>query len=142
VFSLSNWVMDTVTQPQQDIGSAYRILSTGKKPRLVTALSVYSGTNTAASSNTYWVIPSQPAASGDEYDLGTQNAVMVFHNTGNMSVGTSAALSFAMATDRGGAGGLAGLLIPPGYILLAAPRDANLNGTMVHNIASVELDYA
>jgi len=139
---LSNWSMDRVTQPQQDIDGAWRILSAGRKPRLVTSISVYSGTNSAAASTRYFVMPGQPGATGtNDYDLTSQDGVCVFHNTFNLSVGTKQSISGASATDRGGTGGLGSpFIIPPGYVLLAAPSDANLNGTVIHSMVSAEMD--
>jgi hypothetical protein len=139
---LQKWSMQTVTQPAQDIDYAWRLMSASEKPRLVTSVSVYSGTNTAAASTRYFILPSQAGATApNDYNLTTQQGVCVFHNTFNLSVGTKQSISGAAATDRGGSGGLASaFIVPPGYILVAAPSDANLDGTVIHALVSCEID--
>jgi len=132
--------MQTVTQPAQDIDYAWRLMSAAEVPRLVTSISVYSGTNSAAASTRYFILPSQAGATApNDYNLTSQQAVCVFHNTVNLSIATKQSIAGAAATDRGGSGGLASaFIVPPGWVLLAAPSDANLNGTLIHALVSCE----
>jgi len=141
VGDLSSWSMDTVTQPAQDVGYGWRILSAADKPRMITSLSVYSGTNSAAATIRYFVVPSQPPSVGlaggyDMTETGGIYGVQCFHNTGNLSSGTSPETGFGLATDRGG--GLY-IMLPPQYMLIACIADANTGGTLIHSVVSADV---
>lgn len=102
---ISNWNMETITQPAQDIGFGTRIMSAGSKTRFVSSLSSYSGTNTAANVvSKYFVLPSQPPAdqANNAYDSTTQVGVAAFLQTQNMGTTTLPVQSAAMISDRGG----------------------------------------
>jgi hypothetical protein len=136
---LSDWRLNTTTQQQQDVGYGVRILSAGAEyPRLITSMSVYSGTNTVACTMRYFILPSQPGSNPNAYNIsaGEQMGAQLFHNTGNLSSGTSPQTGFGILTDRGGA---PFLILPPGYILVATPSDNNSDGTIIHSVVSCEL---
>tara|TARA_Y100000310_G_C20688747_1_gene820800 strand:+ start:389 stop:658 length:270 start_codon:yes stop_codon:yes gene_type:complete len=85
-----------------------------------------------------FIIPSQAAASGTEYDLTTQNAVKVLAGTQDMSVTTSLqdAQTFVPQIDTRAGG--AWLILPPYSLLIIAPQTNDLNGTIVVTISSAE----
>ena len=135
--------MQTVTQAAQDIGFGTRVVAASNRTRIVTALGTYSGTNTAAASIGYFLLPSQPGSGSTSslYDLseGAQVGVKLYHMTGNLSAGLAPATGFSMMTDRGGP---MFLIIPPYQILVAVVQDNNADGTIVHNINTADLgDY-
>lgn len=139
MYGLSNWTMQTITQPAQDIGFGTRVLSAGTKTRIVTSMSSYSGTNTANGATTkYCLLPSQPPAvpATNTYAM-EQVSTIAFHQTGNLGSATTPITGFSMVSDRGGA---FALFIPPGYILVAFVADANTDGTIIHSIVSGECE--
>ena len=135
-----NWIQAFVTQPVQDIGFGTLITTAGSKPRIITGLSHYSGTNSAASTMSYFILPSQPPESvAGGYNVATQNGVKIFLHTGNLATVNSAANSFCSVGggDRGGANPY--LWLPPGYMLIGVISDTNANGTIIHNIMTAEV---
>ena len=138
-WALSNWSMDTVTMPPLDVGYGTRILSASAKPRMITSLSVYSGTNTAACTIRYFAVPSQPVSAINYYDMtetGGIFGIQALHQTGNLASGTAPETGFGMSNDRGGP---PYVILPPQYMLIACISDANSGGTIIHSIVSAEL---
>lgn len=135
-----NWIQAHVTQPVQDIGFGTLLTTAGMTARIITGLSHYAGTNSAAATMSYFILPSQPPESvAGGYNVATQNGVKIFLHTGNLSTVNSAANAFTSVggTDRGGAAPY--LWLPPGYMLIAVVSDANLNGTVIHDIMTAEV---
>ena len=134
-----NFSQVTVTLPATDQELATMILGADENPRLVLGLSVFSGTNTAAAMMGLYIIPSQGAASGLEYDLATQNAVKVMQGTQLMDSSTSLGLSQVFVPTIDTRAGGSWLILPPYSLLLIAPQVADLNGTVVVTVSSAEL---
>ncbi|MCK5641471.1 MAG: hypothetical protein KAJ19_11765 [Gammaproteobacteria bacterium] len=138
---ISNWNMQTITQPAQDVGFGTRILSAGTKTRFVSSLSSHSGTNTANNVVTkYFLLPSQPPASPstNTYDSTSQIGAVAFLQTQNMGTTTTAVASAGLISDRGGA---FGFFVPPGFILVSYITDVNSDGTIIHSVISGECEY-
>jgi len=143
--SLSNFSQTTVTLEASDQGKGRMVIGAGKRPRVILACAGYSGTNTAASTLSLYVIPSQTPASAGEFDLtlGGQDAIKVIQgcSTLNNSVSPQTAQGFIPASmgDSGGRGaGGNWLLLPPYALLVIAPSEADLNGTIVVSVSSAE----
>lgn len=142
---LDNFSQVTVTLPASDQGNARMVMGASERPRYILACAAYSGTNTAASSMSLFIIPSQTPASAGEFDLtlGGQDAIKVIQgcSTLNNSVSPQTAQGFIPASmgDSGGRGaGGNWLLLPPYALLVIAPSEADLNGTIVVSVSSAE----
>jgi len=86
----------------------------------------------------YFILPSQAGDNPNAYNIsaGEQMGAQLYHQTGNLSSGTSPQTGFGLSTDRGGS---PFLILPPGYILVATPSDSNSDGTIIHSVVSCEL---
>jgi len=129
----------TVTLNATDQGKGRVIIGASEKPRLILGLSCYSGTNTAASMMGLFVLSSQPAASGTEFDLSTQIGIKAIQGTlpMNNSTGLGTAQTFIPTVDTRAGG--TWLLMPPYSLLIGAPAEADLDGTVIFTISSAEL---
>lgn len=144
--SLRDFRQVTVTLGAQDQGKGQMIMGAGEQPRVILGCAAYSGTNTAASTLSLYVIPSQAPASAGEFDLelGGQDAIKVIQgcSTFNNAVNPSTAQGYVPSAmgDSGGRGSGPGYLILPPYALLViAPSEADLNGTIICSVSSAEL---
>ena len=143
--TLDNFSQVTVTLPASDQGKGRQVMGATKRPRYILAASAYSGTNTAASTMSLYVIPSQTPASAGEFDLtlGGQDAIKVIQgcSTLNNAVSPQTAQAFIPASmgDSGGRGaGGNWLILPPYALLVIAPSEADLDGTIVVSVSSAE----
>ena len=144
--SLSNFRQVTVTLPPCDQGKGRMVMGASEQPRVILACAAYSGTNTAASSMSLFIIPSQAAATSTEFDLtlGGQDAIKVVQGCTLLdnAVSPHTAQGYIPA-DQGDAGGRGSggnwLILPPYSLLLIAPDEADLNGTFVCSVSSAEM---
>jgi len=138
----SNWRYSTVvTQATTDLGYGTVVLTTGQKPRLVFQLSSYNGTNTAAATPVWSIIPSTAAtqdtagqiqiADNITFPLGSPNADLTSTTELNPLVFIPLAAK--------GAWGTGSITIPPNCMLVVTPH-INQNGTVVHKAVSAESD--
>lgn len=126
-----------LTMPAIDEGYAMRLTSAGTTAREVVQLAYIAGTNTTNSIPTYYLLASAsgPGPSAGVYDLTT-------HDTFCVAIGPSGAQANVgpyPVWPTHPKQNLAGrFLIPPGYLLLVGPADANLDGTVVHTCITQE----
>jgi len=146
MYSLRNFRQVTVNLPASDQGNGRMVMGASEKPRLILGCSAYSGTNTAASKLSLFIIPSQAPASAGEYDLtlGGQDAIKVIQGCGDFSACVNPATSQGYVPvalgDAGGRGAGGGYLILPPYALLViSPSEADLNGTVLVSVSSAEM---
>jgi len=139
--ALSNWSWQTHTLAASDIGYGHRILSSGEKPRMVIACSVYSGTNTAAAMSELFILPSMPPSTGatGEYNLAATGGVKIIQGTAALDSATSLVLAQTLIPTVDTRAGGTWLILPPQSILLFVPSIVNLNGTVVCSLVSAEI---
>mgnify|MGYP005816003791 CR=1 FL=1 len=140
---LTNWRYSTVTsQATTDAGAGTPLLTTGIKPRLVTLLACYWGTNTTGSINMRWFIVPEtsisPTSSG-QYTLDDE-AFPVGFCSADMDGATPNILNPIVGIGIGAKGqSNETLMMPPNSLLIAAPAIAQ-NGTVVHKVISAEIE--
>jgi len=144
--SLANFSQVTVTLPASDVAFGRMVMGASELPRLILGCCAYSGTNTAASTLSLYIIPSQAPATAGEFDLslGGQDAIKVIHGCApmNNAVNPQTAQAYVPAAlgDSGGRGASPGYLILPPYALLViAPSELDLDGTVIVSVSSAEL---
>ena len=144
--TLSNFSQVTVTLPAVDQGKGRMVMGASELPRFILGCAAYSGTNTAASSMSLFIIPSQAPSSSNDFDLtlGGQDAIKViqgctlFDNA--VSPHTAQGYVPVSSGDAGGRGfGGNWIILPPYALLIIAPDEADLNGTVVVSVASAEM---
>ena len=138
----SNWRYSTITtQSTTDLGYATIVLTTGQKPRLVFQLSSYNGTNTAAVTPNWSLIPATAGTPDTNGQI--QIADNISFPLGNVNADlTSSSELFALVTlplAAKGAWGGTPITIPPNCMLVVTPH-INQNGTVVHKCVSAESD--
>lgn len=143
---LDNFSQVTVTLPASDQGNARMVMGASERPRYILACAAYSGTNTAASSMSLFIIPSQTPASAGEFDLtlGGQDAIKIIQGCTlfDNAVSPHSAQGYVPVSsgDAGGRGfGGNWVILPPYSLLLICPDEADLNGTIVVSVSSAEI---
>lgn len=121
----------TVTAPATDLLFGYPILSAGSVDREVVALAYEAGTNTASSIPAFYLIPASAGTrlTDGSYAIDSGVAFPVLQ-------GPSAAVSAQgkiPCWPSHAKQNLAGrMVIPADYALVAAPLDANMDGTVIY----------
>jgi hypothetical protein len=146
MYSLDNFRQVTVTLTASDRGKGRMVMGASERPRMILGCAAYSGTNTAASTMSLYIIPSQAPASAGEFDLtlGGQDAIKVIQGCSPLDNSVTPAtaqgyvpLSMGDSGGRGAGGGY--LILPPYALLVIGPSEADLNGTVVVSVSSAEM---
>lgn len=142
MLSLTNWRYSTVTsQSTTDASMGTAILSSGERPRLITELAMYNGSNTAEVNMRYFLLPiasAQPDSAGQYSVTGDLFFPLGFMNA-DASTTANDPMHNIVANPFGAKGATTfGLIMPPESILIGAPF-VNQNGTIVHKAISAEL---
>ena len=137
----SNWrYSQTTTQSTTDAGQGTPILTTGSKPRFIFQLACYSGTNTAATSISWVVIPAStlPINAQGQMNITGDMSFNLGFAPADISAATEVQPYVGVPIGAKGAS-VSHIVIPPDCFLCAVP-DINQNGTAIHTVISAELD--
>ena len=136
----STWKTTRTTIPQTDAGYAVTVLTTGDRPRKVTQLAVWSGTNTAAP---VMVVGSIQAVPGDvainQYTVASSLINPLGASSATLNAGSVENPLVMIPMGQKGYYSFEGFLLPPNSNLVVWPADANLNGTAVVSTTSFEV---
>lgn len=142
--SLSNYVAQTITVTQTDATYATGLVTTGEKARTVLYCAVYDGTNTAGSSLGFGIQAStstngpgqswQVVAGGDPF----YHATWTNSNMGSTTVVLPDIQAPLHAKQN--LTSAPGIIIPPAHVFSMLVRATNLNGTVVVQVITAEVD--
>jgi len=136
----TNWRYSTVTTASTtDADQGTPILSTGAEPRAIFQMASYSGTNSAACTISYIVVPatSLPINSAGQIDITGDESFNLGFGVSDISAATETFPYVMVPFGVKGAFSAAPPIIPPNCILCAVPS-INQNGTAIHTVISAE----
>lgn len=127
----------TVTAPATDLLYGYPVLSAGSVDREVVALAYEAGTNTASSIPAFYLIPASAGTrlSDGSYAIDTDVAFPVLQAP---SAAVSAQGKIPCWPSHAKQNLAGRMIIPAEYTLVAAPLDANMNGTVIYSSITKE----
>jgi len=141
---LSNYQATNVTMSATDATYAVGIVTSGTKARVVLYAAIYDGTNTAGSSLGFGIQGSNASnAPGQEFQV-TAGGDPFYHITWTTSaLGASGVvipdIMLPMHAKQNLTSG-PGVIIPPAHSLACLVRQTNLNGTVVVQVITAEID--
>lgn len=123
-----------LTQPAVDIGFAFPLTSSGESCRELIQLCYNNNTNDTASIPAYYLLNSAsgpgPEADGS-FNIATHDVFMMVAGPSGLTAGTQGVDLLCWPSHA--KTNLAGrFIIPPGWRLVTAPLDANMDGTVTH----------
>ena len=137
----SNWrYSQTTTQSTTDAGQGTPILTTGSQPRIIFQLASYSGTNTAAASISYVVVPAStiPINAAGQMPITGEMSFNLGFAPADLSA-TSEVQPYVAVPIGVKSASVSHIVIPPDCFLCAVPS-INQNGTAIHTVISADLD--
>lgn len=138
---LSNYSSDAVTVAQTDAGYSVGLVTAGTKPRAILYLSAYDGTNTASSTIGFGV--RNEGGPGDQVQVNPPPAdPFYFTIYANTTFGSTTTIAPDLMAPFHAKGNLTApaLIIPPGHCFCLAVKGTNLNGTVVVQVITAEID--
>jgi len=141
---MHSWIHRTVTTAQADSGYGTVLMTTGDNPRILSQLAAWKGTNTTAVTWCWFVVPGTAGTPDANNQIDVTSIDMAFP-LGNVDATIDAATitipltALPFATKGAGLGGPP-CVIPPNSYLCGGPGDVNLNGTVVMQCISYEIE--
>jgi len=134
----------TITLDAFDAEQGRVLITAGDKPRLILGLNAYDGTNTAAASFCYGIMNLSP----EETILRrftTANGMNPFITLTKSSSNFGSSFTvhdpdYLAGTSPKSNGVYPGMIIPPGHAFCVGNRGANMDGTIIVNISTAEVE--
>lgn len=139
---MRDWKVVRTSVAQGDAGQATMILSSGSKPRRVTQLAVWSGTNTAASTMLFGYVASvQGDIATDKYTVPSFQFCPVGASSATVNAGSELSPLVLLPMGQKGYYSFEGFILPPNSNLCIWAGDVDTNGTVIVSATSFEISW-
>ena len=141
---MHSWIHRTVTTATADSGYGTVLMTTGANPRVLTQLAAWKGTNSTALTWVWHIVPGTSGTpdANDQTDITSVDMAFPLGNVDATIDGATITIAnqvIPFATKGAGLGGPP-CVIPPNSYLCGGPGDGNLNGTVVMQCISYEIE--